>query len=154
MLAAALVVSALVSHADVPRHQGWLLAQAPAAPPALEREATIKALREEVEALQEQRSGIGYVFPAICIAAGVGLFVLGNAVSANPSWLRPTLQIGGVAIATLSTVWLIVRIVRAVSLTSQISSKEEQIEALEHQRLQVSFAPVRGGAVVAAQLAW
>jgi hypothetical protein len=55
-------------------------------------------------------------------------------------WVAPALLYTGIAIATLSTVWLIYRIVRSVSLSRQISNKEDQIEQLEQKR----FTPVVG----------
>ncbi len=117
------------------------LAQNPPPPPpsyspAQEREITIKALREEVEELKDQKSGIGYVFPTLCIGAGAALIATGLLVRVDASWFRPTMLIGGTAIATLSTLWLIIRIARSISLGNQIGDKEDQIRKLEDQRLQ------------------
>jgi hypothetical protein len=155
MLAAmtlALLVAALSTSSlpDAP-HSGWLLAQAPPPPasPALEREVTIKALREELDDLRDQRSSIGYVFPILCIGVGVGLVVLGSVVKTSETWLNETLLISGSVIAGLSTLWLILRIARSVSLGSQISDKEEQLRQLEDQRLRVSVVPLRGGGIFA-----
>jgi hypothetical protein len=132
-----------LSSIDASAHRGALLAQAPS--PAAEREVTIKALHEELEELEEKRSSIGYVFPALCIAGGVGLIVLGSTIQTDVQWLPPALLIGGTAIAVLSSLWLIVRIVKTITLSGQISDKEEQLRALEAQRVQVSVVPMRGG---------
>jgi hypothetical protein len=132
------------SLSDAP-HPGWLLAQAPPPPSAVEREVTIKALREELEDLRDQRSSIGYVFPILCIGAGVGLVVLGSVVKTSESWLTETLLISGSVIAGASMLWLIIRIVRTISLSNQISDKEDQLRQLEDQRLRVSLLPIRGG---------
>jgi hypothetical protein len=144
LLVAALSTSSL---ADAP-HSGWLVAQAPPSP-ALEREVTIKALREELDDLRDQRSSIGYVFPILCIGAGVGLVVLGSVVKTSETWLNETLLISGSVIAGLSTLWLILRIARSISLGSQISDKEEQLRQLEDQRLRLSVVPLPGGGIFA-----
>lgn len=143
-LAAAVVLSSI----DAASHRGLLLAQAdlprPPPPPssyspAAEREVTIKALREEIAELSDQKSGIGYVFPSLCIAAGAGLIAAGLLVNTSTSWVTTALLVSGTAIAALSTLWLILRIARTISLGGQIDGKEEQLRRLEAQRLGVSF---------------
>ena len=121
------------------------LSQLTPAPSASDREVTIKALREEITDLSDQKSGIGYVFPVLCAATGVGLAVVGGTVKTGAAWANQTLLIGGGLIAVASTAWFVIRLVRAISLSSRISEKEDQLEALERQRLQVSFAPIPGG---------
>jgi hypothetical protein len=139
------------SLSDAP-HPGWLLAQAPPPNPAVEREVTIKALREELEDLRDQRSSIGYVFPILCIGVGVGLVVLGEVVKTE-TWLTDTLLISGAVIGGASVLWLIIRIVRTISLSNQIGDKEDQLRQLEDQRLRVSVVPLRGGVFAGLQLA-
>lgn len=155
-----LLLALSLSAIDPAAHAGALLGQLPPPPPppppamaapspAAEREVTIRALREELEDLQEKKSSIGYVFPALCIAAGVGLAVLGTSLNPEVGWPRPALMIGGAGIAALSSLWLIVRIVRTISLSGQISDKEDQLRILEAQRVQVSVVPLPGGGAFA-----
>ena len=117
--------------------------------PATEREVTIKALREEIADLKDEKSGIGYVFPSLCIGAGAGLIAAGLLVRSSESWFRPAMLIAGTAIATLSTLWLIIRIARSISLGGQISGKEDQLRELEAQRVRVGFGVDPGGGAFA-----
>lgn len=158
-MTAALLAALCLQTLNPATHAGWLLGQtelpppppppavAPAAPrlDARDRELTIRALRDELAELADQKSSIGYVFPILCIGAGVGLIVAGLLVRTDQSWLTSTLLIGGTAIAVLSTLWFIYRIVRGISLGSQISEKEEQLRKLESQRLQPAFGLLPGG---------
>lgn len=153
MLTAALL-TALSFAPSTEAHQGWLLAQNQVPPPSqsvADREATLKALRDEKAELEDQKSSIGYVFPVIFIAVGVGLGVFGEFVEANnhTSIVGPICLGTGAVIATLSVVWLIYRIVRSVSLSHQISEKENQIEELQRQRFQPVVVPTPRGGVIA-----
>src|SRR4051812_12625263 len=120
MTLAPLVVALGIASPSPLRHEGWLLAQGPAPMPASEREITIKAMREELTELREQRSSIGYVFPILCVGAGVGLAVAGAVVHTD-GWITQTLLISGAVIGGASMLWLIYRIVKSVSLSNQIS---------------------------------
>lgn len=158
-LAAAAAAVVVLSSIDPAAHRGLLLAQAdvpqPPPPPssyssATDREVTIKALREEIVELSDQKSGIGYVFPIICIGAGAGLIAAGLLVNSSTPWVNTALLVSGTAIAALSTLWFILRLVRGISLGNQISDKEEQLRRLEAQRIGVSFGfDPRGGAYAA-----
>ena len=119
-----------------------LLSQQPLPPPpppsyspATEREVTIKALREEIVELKDEKSGIGYVFPSLCIAAGAGLIAAGLLVNVGNTWFRPAMLISGTTISVLSTLWLIFRIAKTISLGGQIDGKEDQLRELERQRV-------------------
>lgn len=148
MISLAAAAAVVLSSIDASAHRGLLLAQAdvpqPPPPPssyspAAEREVTIKALREEITELSDQKASIGYVFPSLCIAAGAGLIAGGLLLNTSVSWLNTAMLVSGTAIAALSTLWLILRITRSISLGGQIDGKEEQLRRLEAQRLGVSF---------------
>jgi hypothetical protein len=172
MSAAALLLALSLSHLDPASHAGLLLGQelppppppppsalppppppppavpAPGSPgysPASEREVTIKALREELTELEEQKGGIGFFFPIFWMAAGGGLIAAGTLLQVGSPWLNTALLVGGTAIAVLATVWLIFRIAKSINLGSQISDKEQQLRTLEAQRLQVGFGALPGG---------
>src|SRR5687768_8061600 len=88
------------------QHAGWLLAQG--VPSASDRELTIRALREEIAELRDERSGIGFVFPTLLIAAGGGVVFGGLYLKLEPMWIT------GAVIAIGSTVWLLSRIIRTI----------------------------------------
>jgi hypothetical protein len=109
----------------------------PRAPSAADREVTIRALRDEISELEDQKGSIGYVFPSLFIVGGGALAIFGLTYQpeASLSWLRTTLIIGGTGIAVLSTFWLIYRIVKTISLGNEIDRKHHQLDQLEAQRV-------------------
>jgi hypothetical protein len=114
-------------------------APAPGRIPAHEREATIKALREEIKELDEQKSSIGYTWPSIFIVAGTVIALVGLTQNIQDQIVRNTLIIGGTVIAGLSTLWLVIRIVRGISIGNEIGEKQDQLKTLERQRTQLSL---------------
>ena len=124
---------------------------APQPTPASEREVAIRAVREELTELRDQRSGAGYVLPSIFIIAGITLCVLGTTLQLDSTlgWLRVTLLMTGAATTSAAGFWLLSKIAKAVALGNKIDLKEEQLHALETARLNVSMMLVPGGAMAA-----
>ncbi len=125
-------------------HQGWLLAQGPSTA-VVDRELTIRALHDEITELRDEKSGIGFVFPSLCIGAGVGAVFGGLALKLVPLW------IAGAVVGGLSVIWLITRIARAIWYSNKIGEREDQLDALSAQRVSVSIwvGPGTGSATLA-----
>lgn len=108
--------------------------------PVIDREVTIRALRDEVAELEDERSGVGYVFPSLVASLGIGAALYGTlaltGTTGPQAWLRPTLQVAGGLIAGLAVTWLVVRIAKVVRLNGDIDDKREQLRALEARRLE------------------
>jgi hypothetical protein len=102
----------------------------------VDREVTIRALRDELVDLEDRKSDIGYFWPIFWAAAGTGVVGGGAALSGTSiAWGKSALMIGGTVVAAAATTWLLVRIARAISLSSQIDTKQDQLSALQAQRL-------------------
>jgi hypothetical protein len=159
MIALAVALSVQLSQVDLPPpppppQQAPLLLQQ--RPTGIERELTIRALREELEELRDQKASIGYFWPVTFSLVGAGVLLVGagavssagNAVSSSSaSGIRTTgtaLAIAGAAVSGLSVFWFVSRIGRSISLGSQIDDKEEQLRLYEAQRLQLSVLAVPG----------
>jgi hypothetical protein len=151
MLTAALLTALSIAPAPA-QHQGWLLAQGEVPLPSQsvsDREATIKALRDEKADLEDQKASVGYAFPIVLIIIGGGFALITPIFHYDStSLVPPVLYVGGSLVATIGAVLLIYRIVHSVSLSHQISEKENQIEQLSQQRFQPVVLPLpRGGAM-------
>ncbi|MHB8872570.1 MAG: hypothetical protein ACYC8T_02680 [Myxococcaceae bacterium] len=131
-------------------YEGWLLAQAAPSNDVAGRELTIAAMQNELAELQDQASSVGFVFPVLGIGLGVGMIALGASSGAD------ALGIAGLVVGALSSVWLLYRIVRRISLGHDIGKLEDQLDQLKAQRLpqRAGPPPLGPGAVHLAQLSF
>ncbi len=104
MLTAALLTALSLTPAPE-RHQGWLLAQNAVQQPSqsvADREAMLRALRDEKAELEDQKSSIGYVFPVIFLALGLGCAGFAELIRVDKTSIVPPILLGtGVVVATL-----------------------------------------------------
>jgi hypothetical protein len=117
---------------------------------AVDREMTIRALRDEVDDLESRKGG--YFWPVFWAGAGAGVAVLGAVLPANGSssqTLKNALLIAGGIAGSASIIWLVARIARNLSISSDIAGKEDQLRALEAQRLQLGLSMFPGGGMLA-----